>query len=216
MELIDIYLDLKNPYPVSPETKQAFYAKLEKLADQLNAALETRIFEHDRLKNDLYRDAFIYTRKSRRKSSKNEEHRPSTIPLSTKIISVCGPLKALPRGKSGDLYHTTIALRRGMATPLKFEFEPPQPYYPLYISSLNRGASLIEVYVIDSSPVKDSNQVLRVDETKKIDSVLRRKLLRYVDMSNGEYVTRLSYRGALGKLSADAVFQVNGANMDGQ
>ena len=216
IKLLEIYLDIRKTDSVSLETKQVFYAKLEKFANELNAALETKIFAHDRLKNDLYRDAFIYTRKSNRNQSKKEEHRKTTIPLSTKIISIYGRLKVLPRAKTGDLYDTTIALRRGMATPLKFEFEPTQPFYPLHISSLNRGKSLIEVYVISSTPMEDYNQILRIDEAKKIDSGLRRKLARHIDMSNAEYVTRLAYRGALRKLSADAIFQVYGEDVSGQ
>lgn len=216
IKLLEIYLDIRKTDSVSPETKKVFYAKLEKFANELDAALGTKIFDHNRLKNDLYRDAFIYTLKSSRNQSKKEQHRKSVIPLAAKISAVYGRLKVLPRAKTGDLYDTTIALRRGMATPLKFEFEPTQPFYPLHISSLNRGKSLIEVYVISSAPVKDNNQILRVDEAKKIDSGLRRKLARQIGMSNAEYVTRLSYRGALRKLSADAVFQANGEEVSGQ
>ena len=97
-------------------------------------------------------------------------------------------------------------LRQGMATPLQFDFTPPEPYYPLTISSLNIGYGVIEVYVIAEHPVTDQNNVLKVDLCRVIDQDLKQKLNQYISTEKADYVTRLSYHGNLQKLSNDAVF----------
>jgi hypothetical protein len=104
-------------------------------------------------------------------------------------------------------YKTAIEdLKKGMSTPLKFQFKPKQPYYPLEISSLNLGSSIIEVYVMTSNPVTDQNDVLTVEESKMINSELKNKLEKHINLANAKYVTRLSYNGNLKDLTADAEF----------
>ena len=89
---------------------------------------------------------------------------------------------------------------------MKFVFRPEKPTYPLEISSLNLGDAWIEVYVLTNKEVKDGNNILNVDDSKKIDSYLKSRLEEYLNMSNEEYVTRLTYNGSLSQLSNDADF----------
>lgn len=99
-------------------------------------------------------------------------------------------------------------LSKGMATPLRFEFMPPNPYYPLSISSLNKGDGKIEVYVIAEKPVIDKNNILTFDKCKKVTDELKEKLEKFFFKNDGElYVTRLSYFAELEKLSDDAEFE---------
>jgi len=97
-------------------------------------------------------------------------------------------------------------LRMGMATPLEFEFTPPEPYYPLVISSLNAGEGKIEVYVISEKPVFDVNGIMQVDKIKNMTKDLKEKLQDFFPIENEEYVTRLSFNGLLNDLTDDAVF----------
>jgi len=99
-------------------------------------------------------------------------------------------------------------LRIGMATPLKFRFTPPNPYYPLTISSLNKGDGKIEVYVIAEKPVMDTNNILNFDKCKKVTDELKEILENFFFKDDRElYVTRLSYFAELEKLSDDAEFE---------
>lgn len=98
-------------------------------------------------------------------------------------------------------------LKNGLATPLKFEFTPPLPYYPLVISTLNKGDGKIEVYVIAEKPVADKNNAMQVDACQKITDELKEKLEQYFSVDKAQYVTRLSYYGLLKNLSDDAVFE---------
>lgn len=98
-------------------------------------------------------------------------------------------------------------LKNGLATPLKFEFTPLSPYYPLVISTLNKGDGKIEVYVIAEKPVADKNNVMQVDICKKITDELKEKLEQYFSVEKAQYVTRLFYYGLLKDLSDDAVFE---------
>jgi len=117
--------------------------------------------------------------------------------------------KILPmRDKLIEMSDTKFSLKRGLATPLKFEFQPHQPYYPLEISSLNRGDTLIDVYVIADMPMSDKNSILKLDEAKKINPDLKSKLqMNGMYPSTAEYVTRLSYAGQLSGLNADSEFK---------
>lgn len=108
--------------------------------------------------------------------------------------------------KYGELYYTLNDLKRGLGTPLKFKFQPHKPYYPLEISNLNIGNTLIEVYVITNNPVEDENNILKVDKSKEITLDLREKLKSHIDVKEAKYLTRLSYEGNLNNLTNDAVF----------
>ena len=99
-----------------------------------------------------------------------------------------------------------IKLRQGMATPLKFEFTPLEPYYPLTISSLNAGYGMIEVYVVAEHPVIDKNNALNLDECKEVDQEFREKLVQHFSTDKADYVSRLSFHGELKDLTDDAVF----------
>lgn len=107
-----------------------------------------------------------------------------------------------------EYYQVLSDLRRGMATPLKFEFTPITPYYPLTISSLNAGDGKIEVYVIAENPVTDKNKVLRVDQCKEIDLEMKEKLAKHISTEKANFVTRLTYNGKLIDLEEDAVFEL--------
>jgi hypothetical protein len=75
----------------------------------------------------------------------------------------------------------------GIGTPLKFEFQPNQPYYPLEISSINTGYTDIEVYVITNKSVEDANKILKVDKSKGISSDLKDKLKDHIDLKEATF-----------------------------
>jgi hypothetical protein len=108
--------------------------------------------------------------------------------------------------KFDDLYFTLYNLSKGVGTPLKIVFQPPQPCYPLKISSLNTGKSRIDVFVLDARPVDDQSAILHVDDSKMITLDLREAIAPHIDVGRASYVTKLTYWGELEKLSADAVF----------
>jgi hypothetical protein len=97
-------------------------------------------------------------------------------------------------------------LKLGMATPLKFIFEPEKPYYPLEISSLGEGVSNIEVYAISENPMSDQSKIMQQVVTKKIDAELKEKLKKYINNDNAKYVSRFSWRGNLNNLTNDSIF----------
>ncbi len=112
-----------------------------------------------------------------------------------------------PNGKYKELADALSSLREGIATPLKFEFRPPHPYYPLEISSLNNGETVIEVYVLDETPVYDINKILTHTESKLVNDELRNELKNYIALDKVNYVTRLTYLGQSRQLTADAIFK---------
>jgi uncharacterized protein DUF2330 len=99
-------------------------------------------------------------------------------------------------------------IKKGIATPLQFEFTPIDPYYPLVISSLNSGYGMIEVYVVAEHPIIDMNNVMKLDACKFITQELKEKLAHNFSTEKAEYVSRLTYQGFLNDLTDDAVFTI--------
>jgi len=129
------------------------------------------------------------------------------IDLKNRFKDVIEQLENGTRHENYSEYQRVLEdLRIGMSTPLKFEFKPPVPYYPLIISSLNEGYSKIDVYVISEEPMADKNMILKFDQCKLISDEFKENLSEYIPTDNAKYVTRLYYNGRLTDLSDDAVF----------
>lgn len=96
-------------------------------------------------------------------------------------------------------------LSNGVALPLKIDFYPDKPVYPLFISSINKGSSNIEVYFCGSYIPYDSNGMLRFDRFIEVNESLKTEIKPYLDLGECKYITRLTYRGDLANLTNDAV-----------
>ena len=114
--------------------------------------------------------------------------------------------KLLDSSGARELENDLYDLQGGVATPLKFTFTPPEPFYPLVISSMNAGETDIDVYLASQTAMKDSNGVLAFDEALTVTDSFRSDVKDYVDLSGSKVVTRLTYRGRLSGLESDAEF----------
>jgi len=117
-------------------------------------------------------------------------------------------LFSLDKEQLWDLYEMySYEFEEGVSTPLKFEFQPSEPFYPMEISSINEGWVLVEVYVFADKPVEDKNEIMYVDEYMAVSSSLSEEMGEYLEMEDMDYVTRLRYSDELKSLSADTVFE---------
>jgi len=103
-------------------------------------------------------------------------------------------------------------LNSGMATPLKFVFQPSEPMYPLRISSVGEGSSAIDVYVFSDQDFVDKNGLVQKSDTKNLydseDAALDQRVADKINTFGAKKVTRFVWRGNLKDLYADAVFAV--------
>ena len=99
-------------------------------------------------------------------------------------------------------------LELGISTPLKFVFQPKQPFYPLELSSINDGDVQISVYFISQKPVKDSSNLLSVSKMVQTETWFKDKY----NLTNQNYVTYLTYDGSLKNLNADSYFEQTNYN----
>ncbi|MBU1152230.1 DUF2330 domain-containing protein [Patescibacteria group bacterium] len=90
-----------------------------------------------------------------------------------------------------ELVDALIKLERGMSTPLKISFEPPRAFYPMQISSINGGQSIVDVYVVADEPVIDESGLLEL-----------KQMTEYYQ----DFVTFLSFEGGLAEMGADSWF----------
>lgn len=98
-------------------------------------------------------------------------------------------------------------LRQGIATPLRIDFRPSGPIYPLRISGINKGHSKIEVYFCSQYVAEDVNGILKIDDVKVLPHRIKKQVAPHLDLKDATYVTRLSYEGELSDLAADAAFR---------
>ena len=111
-----------------------------------------------------------------------------------------------PLERKSDYCKTIAALQAGMATPLKISFQPDTPYYPLEISSLGEGSTMVDVYVIADQAVADLNKVFPEVKSLALNRALKGKIIKEFQPGPWAYVTRFTWRGRLKDLKKDAEF----------
>jgi hypothetical protein len=111
-----------------------------------------------------------------------------------------------PEVEKTDYCQTIAALQKGMSTPLKMIFEPEMPYYPLEISSLGEGATMIDVYVIADEALSDQNKVFSEERSLALKGALKDKIVKAFQSGPWATVTRFTWDGQLKDLKQDAVF----------
>lgn len=124
-------------------------------------------------------------------------------------------------------------LSQGIATPLEIKFQPEKPFYPMKLSSINGGETLIDVYFFSSEPVGDESGLLKVKKSRNIQkfgqvlSLSRnedaKKSYGYLQnlqwQDDMDYLTFcigtwLQFKGDLSELQKDSYFSFEALNCD--
>lgn len=123
-------------------------------------------------------------------------------------------------------------LSEGIATPLAIKFQPEKPFYPMKLSSINGGETLIDVYFFSQEPVGDESDLLKVKKIRNISAVENamqfsqnkdaRQAFNYLRNWTGvtdfdfpfltlniNIVTWLQYKGDLNALQKDSYFSLD-------
>lgn len=98
-----------------------------------------------------------------------------------------------------------VELEKGVATPLEITFSPETLFYPLKMSSINEGDTVIDVYVFSDQPVQDTSQLLTLSQMTENTASFEESY-----NLNQKYVTYLSFSGELGDLTGDSWFESRG------
>jgi|GEM_PF-5036683 len=120
-------------------------------------------------------------------------------PIDNKLIDkVCS--------RSSDEFCSRLKdLEQGIATPIMITFWPDKPTYPLRISSINRGETKIELYLIAEDEMIDVNGILTEQAVKHLYG-LNETLSKKLGVNENHSLTFFTYRGELSELEGDAVF----------
>lgn len=200
--LLKKYIEHRDDYHIVTKERVQCDEKLKDLTRELNSVFGSKLWDLRRLGIDLFQEMGML--------NKPKVFSKDKIPLYSKIMAAYSMVNTRQEKQYiAPLVSAIQLLQNGMSTPLQFEFQPPKPTYPLHISSLNKGISRIEVYVLADKPAIDGSNMLHVDEVKKIPFQLKKSLAEYIPVVKAKYVTRLYYQGALNDLSDDAIFQEN-------
>ena len=107
---------------------------------------------------------------------------------------------------------------KGAATPLMIKFKPKEPFYPLKISSINKGNTTINVYFFSHEPVRDKSGILKIKDVRDVEKVMHLLGLSQHFMPEKNFtielptpykkpfVTWLQYQGDLSNLDNDSYF----------
>lgn len=95
-----------------------------------------------------------------------------------------------------------VELKQGVATPIKIQFQPKTPFYPLKISSLNDGSTKIDVYLFSETPIEDKSGVLAASQMTENTSLFKNNY-----GLGQKYITYLTYSGDLKDLNSDSWFE---------
>ena len=117
-------------------------------------------------------------------------------------------------GALAEIYEN--AMRGGISTPLLIKFTPPEPTYPMHISSMNDGYSQVKVYLVSNDPVaSDTNNILYKSRGPlSITGELRDQIGDDFPL-DGQLITEFSWSGSLSALEEDSMFRINpGAGSD--
>ncbi len=101
-----------------------------------------------------------------------------------------------------EAVNVLVELAQGIATPIKITFQPQVPFYPLKISSLNEGDTIIDVYLFSETPLKDKSGILSAPRMTENTSYLKGNY-----NLPQKYITYLSYVGNLKDLKSDSWFE---------
>jgi hypothetical protein len=96
-----------------------------------------------------------------------------------------------------------IELGLGIATPLEIQFNPPEPFYPMRMTSINDGNIDVAVYFFGSAPFSDSSGLMSVSNMVRLSENWAQDL----HVPSGSFLTVLTYSGASSGLIDDSVFR---------
>lgn len=110
------------------------------------------------------------------------------------------------RNASPDITYSIFELKNGVATPLKFTFQPETPFYPMKISGLGKGGTEAILYFLSNGNGLESGHFNRIDQVKKVPSVMREK---YNLSKEVKYANEFTFTGSLNSLEEDSYFTVD-------
>jgi len=99
-------------------------------------------------------------------------------------------------------------LKLGISTPLKIEFQPPEIFYPMKMTSVNEGETNITVYVFASEYVKDRTGLMEIEKMTPISDYFKR-ILGKNNLTNqtSDFLTMLEFKGNTRDLIGDSIFE---------
>ena len=96
-------------------------------------------------------------------------------------------------------------LKSGVATPIKIEFTPEQPFYPMKMTSINKVDVLANVYLFSNTPMKDSSGLMEVEKMTTVGSGHQGVL----NLTSQNYLTSFTYNGPTSQLMTDSSFETD-------
>lgn len=104
---------------------------------------------------------------------------------------------------SAEAVKVLYQLKSGIATPLKMEFEPGEPFYPMKMTSINPGIINVKVYIFSNSYLKDSSGLMKTDKMTQANPALSESL----GLVNENFLTALTFDDDTSKMTEDSVFE---------
>ncbi len=111
------------------------------------------------------------------------------------LMAACG-------NASNATVSVLYSLSNGVATPLRIEFRPSQPFYPMKMTSINEGSLTANIYVVSGSYYEDSSGLFGVQSMTQAPSHITERL----GLDGTSCLTYLQFHGDTQELTSDSVF----------
>lgn len=109
---------------------------------------------------------------------------------------------------SADAVKVLYQLKSGISTPLKMEFEPEEPFYPMKMTSINPGSMKVNVYVFSGNYLKDKSGLMGIDKMTQVNTAIKESL----GLVNENFLTALTFDDDTSKMVEDSVFEAAAYN----
>lgn len=181
---------------------------IEKYNNLIYPILE-QLKTYDGYSSYVIRRYLNYT-KENRKAYKKFLSNPKSLKIlytgTSDILKALFEINKTYTNKFSKLYETANKLRYGMETPLIFEFTPTDAFFPLVISTLNKGDTAVNVITLTNEPIIDNKkQLLKTKQAIIPDDINEMIKEKFIDQ-DFTYISGFEYKGDIRKFDNDAVF----------
>ena len=133
---------------------------------------------------------------------------PSVIPILDEYCNQSNFYFIINKINLSNVYTTpdeiqiaTEKLQKGIETPLQITFQPEQPFFPMKMSSINKGDTSINVYFISDNSYMDYSGLLIPQEVRNAG---HGPIIP--SYNSGDVITLLTYQGNTEDLTEDSYF----------
>jgi hypothetical protein len=102
---------------------------------------------------------------------------------------------------------TTRKLESGLHNPLKISFKTDEAFFPLRISSINKGNVTVTAYLFSQEPLQDKMGIFHISALKRANKEVQASYSKFLKVKGLDYVSKLTLDGHSSEFVSDVYFE---------